>query len=320
MNRWVLFGIIIASTIAIAFPVYLSQTNPNQPLIGNYLFAGLIIEGIVLFLIQNHTDNKRRDEDRKEKHTQTLNEKILEKIIDVQPRIDRHHKLVFQIPNDSGKYKAMKVDLFAFDDEEMLFVDMEYRLPQPSLGWTLKHIESYSDINKPWKEAKSLVDNYNNSVESIEKLLNEIVVSEMSERFSGFKPVDPEAKLSNEDLYDPDDISRLMYRAFEDYIETGTIPTFDQVNIEPNGDINYVVIRSQNIRIVQSSKEILLNQVKELLLAIFNNQNLQQQFLKLGKIHEDAKEKTRQFGTNLAVLVSELNEGALLKGKCKLGY
>lgn len=324
MNRWLFLMVVIGSTIAIITPLSFLTDKDTQPIVGNYLFAGLIVEGIVIFMIQQTMDSKKHLQDRRQLHTEDLNHIYL-RLTDVG-FTEEQKNLALDFPEHYNQFNK-------FDNLEAIFDDTQHnplgnRTSQKYFylsedyyyfDYAIEHLKhkNYKNIYRHWEKANNIIDEFNNSPKFIDKL-EETMKTKIRIAFPEFKEIKNSIHDGKGDFYSSNVILNFILNVLKN--REGQEINLDFLIIHREEDEYSICTHSLRFYGQLSStdeKKIDLDKYKLTIISIIQDKEVQQLLTLEIKKRLELFDELQELSKEISVLIKKLKAGSILEGKCE---
>ncbi len=280
-----------------------------------YVLFALIITEVMIFLTNYKIENKRHFFDKREEHTRLLVENTYSKLVDVYIYYEALNLFGIGYPQNFGTYITQKLE-HKPDKEPIIHVPYKTRISEPYLSWGLKHLEKYDDVYQHWKEANSLLNEFNEALPHFIEKLDDVIKKTVEGAFPDFV----------EDIMKPDsnyyyleNIKKLIL--YDLYHSTITVPKKPFFEIEKiNAGNCFIQSNPFSKKLMEGQGENSIDEKKfqSCLELIYWNAAIP--YTKINDKLYRAESELFQFRRKLPILIDKFHAGMMVEGVCELPY
>jgi hypothetical protein len=280
----------------------------------------------IWFFIEHWKSIKSVSTKDRKQHTESLNNKVYTKLVDVWAQEENSHSLILVVPKDYEEYHPFinLGDLTGRSSLRDYIVVSKLEYFEHAISH-LKH-RKYARIYKPWKKANILLGKYNKLVNTIITSLEECIRTELGKAYPTFVET-REDNLSLQNCYHMSNISAILFHSLYSSVQTGTSTNFNNkleiLQHTIHDGYSIIIEDYTRLTLIKSTKqdELKPDALQGVLISICNNADIIQKFSKLNGARKEIDDiLSKEFSEKLKLLVSDIRIGHIIKGKCRIEY
>ena len=298
--------------------ITIDYENPDERIIWMiveyFLIPGGIAAGIPLIIevmkLKGRFGSDDSTHQERKEHSKFLKDQVYKRLLDVYLRPEGGRKLGLKVPANYAQYQQDKLrNVVVLNDPPLISVSsLQY------IDYAMRHLKhkKYKKILSHWKKIISILEEYNELVDSLSSKLKTIIENEMSTAFPDF--IEFIGNGADNSYLSSNIVERLCrFHEYEHNIQ--------QIDLNPvnSGNSDYRIM-SDGMTIIQSpdQKVLDINKCRDVLVAVYTDQDIQAQFTKLDELRNSINSEIGQFSAELDDLVIKINGGHVIEGKCGL--
>lgn len=183
----------------------------------------------------------------------------------------------------------------------------------PHLGWALKHLKKYGDVYEKWKSLQELIHEYNDRSRLLKNEIRSACLKRIKENLRDFREYDGSYNPS----YFIENIAFESYSILHDAVNGIPHPP-PKNRTDPYDEEKKFLVTYADSTLFQSPKPYDSHSVNKILESSMDDV-YRKEYQEMNNIFERSQHELQNFTNVLERLVTDLEGGDLIKGKCKIG-